>query len=789
MLGITSVRNYSLESGVGIQNLQLVEDEAGLVGTWTATGNTDDCVFQIAISSNAASQNGLNLETRETSFVLPNPVACSEITVQVSAGTSSVTDTITIVMRVTTAPYLRDMITSCNSIQMIWEAEPYEQNMCEVTHFQMFCLSDTHNFTIPQMVTDVQHRTFDILITLLRPDIYYICNGFIFTTLAGFSPPSANIEFWSNLDSVRDLEVVETADSIRATWEAPLNSEECGVAYEVIYTNEVLGTSTIEVVGLSHDFDIELIPCTDYTITVTPISFTGSKGTAVSQDFTPSIRVGGVDNLIATDAGDSVVLSWSPASVGVCPLTYIVQNALNGVEGDRFDTTEGPITFDRIPCSESQFSVQVLSEGVYGPVVVTNLELGSADINSITEVVTLNLDGTVLSWSPPITIGLCEISYIVDIENTFGMQQTATRSTSIDLELIPCSNNKFTVRGTANGILGAPASVEDYAPVAELAPPSHVSTNPAFTSATITLRGQAIAENLCRVETAILECSDVNGGSIVREIDVMDNTPRIFTVVLDDLEQDTIYTCVARLQDSASGNEFAFRTVPLVEKDLIISDVSENGFLVSWIEDYGQQFVIGYELVIQSLGPAHRVPDGCSVDSSLFSVSLSNDELSSVFIEGLPDYSYRVVLTTYYTLGISLQSNTASARTLTGVPDIPANLALDFVSGSSETYDVSAILSWSSPCELNGGLRGFGVNVTASFLLGGVQQRVTVALGVDAEEEYVNAIFGKTIADINPFFTYEVAVNVIAATEGPSTVLEFVPPPACVCGVNDVFDV
>ncbi|KRT84217.1 Fibronectin domain-containing protein, partial [Oryctes borbonicus] len=572
---------------------------------------------------------------------------------------------------------------------------------------------------------------------------------------------------------------VETADSLRATWEAPLNSEECGVAYEVIYENEILGSSAVEVVGLAHDFNIELIPCTDYTITVTPISFTGSKGTPVSQEVTPSIRVGSVNDLIAADVGDSVVLSWSTATVGVCPLVYIVNYAVNDVQGEELETTEVSVTFNRIPCSDSQFSVKVLSEGIVGPVAVANLELGSADINSITQVEGLNLDGTILSWSPPVTVGLCEIVYIVDIENTFGLQQTATRDLSIDLELIPCSRNLFVVRGSANGITGEPATIEEYAPIAELAPPTHVRTKPAFTSADITLQGQAISENICRVETAILECSDISGGVIEREIEVMDNTPRIFTVLLDDLEQDTIYTCVARLEDSAAGNEFSFRTVPLVEKDLIISDITEGGFLVSWIEDYGQQFVIGYELTIESLGPAHRVPDGCSVDTTVTTVSLSNEELSSAFVGGLPDYAYRVVLTTYYTLGLSLQSNTASARTLAGVPSLPENLVLDFVSGSTEAYNVSAILSWSSPCELNGGLRGFGFNITARFSLGGVEQSVTVNLGVD--EDDVNAVISKTITDINPFFRYEVSVNVIAADDGPNAVLGFIPPAACVC--------
>lgn len=106
--------------------------------------------------------------------------------------------------------------------------------------------------------------------------------------------------------------------------------------------------------------------------------------------------------------------------------------------------------------------------------------------------------------------------------------------------------------------------------------------------------------------------------------------------------------------------------MPLVEKDLIISDVSEEGFLVSWIEEYGSDFVVGYELTVESLGPAHSVRDDCEIVIGPFTFSIPSDEVSSYFLEGLPDYSYKVTLTTYYTLGLSLVSNTAAARTLAG---------------------------------------------------------------------------------------------------------------------------
>ena len=81
---------------------------------------------------------------------------------------------------------------------MVWSAEPFEDNMCEITHFQMFCLSDRHNFTLAQNIPDSTGRTFEILINVLRPDHFYTCNGYIFVTLTGFSPPSEPITFESS---------------------------------------------------------------------------------------------------------------------------------------------------------------------------------------------------------------------------------------------------------------------------------------------------------------------------------------------------------------------------------------------------------------------------------------------------------------------------------------------------------------------------------------------------------------------------------------------------------------
>lgn len=201
---------------------------------------------------------------------------------------------------------------------------------------------------------------------------------------------------------MRDLKVYQTAETLRATWEAPLNSEECGVAYEVTYEHEILGSTTVEVIGLYHEFDIEVIPCTDYMITVKPISFTGSRGSAVDEGIIPSptsklycciiimmkltlqyiLGVGTVENLVVEDNSENLVLSWSEAFVGQCPLVYIVSFAVNGNERHSLTTNSTSAAFDRIPCADSLFSVQIESEGVPGDVVRETVQLDATAINS-----------------------------------------------------------------------------------------------------------------------------------------------------------------------------------------------------------------------------------------------------------------------------------------------------------------------------------------------------------------------------------------------------------------------
>jgi CheY-specific phosphatase CheX len=780
---------FTLTQACSVTNLGLVQDGTHLQVSWNSEANPEDCVFQVTFLSDAEAHESEIVEVSgKTTHIFDHVIPCSTVSVTVAGLSGTATGSLVIDTSASEAPVLIEMITSCNSIQMLWEAQSYQENMCEVTHFQMFCLSDTHNFTIPQAVTDVTHRNFDILITVLRPDIYYTCNGFIFVTLGGFSPASDDIAFWSNLDTVRDLQVTETDNALSASWEAPLNSEECGVAYDVTYENEVLGTTTIEVVGLSHTFDIPLISCSDYTITVTPIAFTGTKGTGVSQSITPSLRVGGITGLSAIDdtTNDAIVLSWDEADAGLCEVHYVVQHLLNG-ESYTIEQIDGTShEFERIPCSSSTFSVQAISNDVAGDIAVgdigtVDLDLDVSDITWIGAVANVRLEGGLIAWEAPTSIGLCSISYRVQIQNDFWGSDNLIPDTSAEFQTIPCSNNEVIITGVSGSVTGESVIYTITAPSAEFSAPLHVRTNPGFTSAQITLQADSFSDNMCDIGTVEVQCANRNGPSYEGSIPVTDDATRVFTVDLDGLEMDTIYDCVAAWQNSASGNEFSFRTIPLVANVLSVSDVGQNGFLVSWNEEYGREFVNDYSLVIESTGPRHAVRDDCDIErGATYTFTLDSSALSSAFVQGFPNYAYRISLTTSYTLGVSVASSDLNANTNTGVPGIPENLGYAIVQDNSG-YNARAILQWITPCDLNGDLRNFQAEIVARFVFGGAEQIVSKSVEISGDGDTVNDVFGYSLNDLNPFFTYEVSLRTIAAAQSGSADLTIVPPEACSC--------
>lgn len=68
---------------------------------------------------------------------------------------------------------------------MTWIAEPYNENMCEVTKLQLVCYG-SRRFTVIDYVTDREDRVFEMMLNIINED-ELDCNAYVYLTMAGFS--------------------------------------------------------------------------------------------------------------------------------------------------------------------------------------------------------------------------------------------------------------------------------------------------------------------------------------------------------------------------------------------------------------------------------------------------------------------------------------------------------------------------------------------------------------------------------------------------------------------------
>ncbi|XP_022916196.2 uncharacterized protein [Onthophagus taurus] len=773
-----------------ISGLNLQEDETtnDLQITWKAPSGESGCTYTISYTTSAPNFKSLSFETDDLSYTIESdklvPCSITKIGVKTSGG-SEVSQEKEMATITSTAPILLDMTTSCDSIEMTWEGQSYNENMCTHTHFQLFCLSDTHNFTVPQQVTDEENRIFNIkLNTVLRPDIYYTCNGYMFVTLGGFTPASEAVQFWSNLDTVRDLAVTENNNLIRATWEPPLNSEQCGVGYHVKYENEVLGVHEQETSDVFIDLDAEIVPCTKYNVSVTPISFTGTHGSFVSALYEATYDTQSVSGASTNDDGQSLTVSWSPINIGKCNVKFAVDHYVDGELKDHKETVENTVGLERIPCSENKIEIYVIIDGKEGNPVVLDVNLSSSDIQDIGKVENLAVSGDKITWSAPISAGRCGLSYEVTHISPTGSVVNTVSTTETSLNLIPCSQNTIIVKGISGPITGEEASLEFVADPVDLGAPETLKIIPDFTLASVTLQAEGKEINSCPITEAVISCQkDGDDSAFGTNIAVNDNDERTFDVDVVNLETDKIYDCKLRWANSAEWVYFRFRTIPIPTKKLQVVDLSKNGFNVVWEEGYGKEFVNSYQLVIKSNGRNYEVADFCDkVEPEEFSYTLKGGDESQVFVNGFPAFDYDISLTTNYnlgSLGVKDESDGLNTQTLSDVPGLPENLGIEFDYQPGAAYNVTGKITWSAPCDLHGSLKRFGVKVSATFDLGGNEHTLDYSLDVPASSP--NDVFMYELKEINPFFSYVVSVNTIADFDGLTKDLVITPPDICSC--------
>ena len=89
------------------------------------------------------------------------------------------------------------------------------------------------------------------------------------------------------------------------------------------------------------------------------------------------------------------------------------------------------------------------------------------------------------------------------------------------------------------------------------AAPKHVLTIPDFTQAVITVSGESQGDNRCPAGQVTVNCQSTDH-AISFDITVPD--PVLFSFIVSDLLQDTVYTCRVKFASSGFSEDITFRT-------------------------------------------------------------------------------------------------------------------------------------------------------------------------------------------------------------------------------------
>ena len=75
---------------------------------------------------------------------------------------------------------------------MTWVAEPYNENMCEVTKLQLVCYG-SRRLSVVQYVNDTENRVFEMILNIINEDDDLDCTAYVYLTMTGFSIESNTV--------------------------------------------------------------------------------------------------------------------------------------------------------------------------------------------------------------------------------------------------------------------------------------------------------------------------------------------------------------------------------------------------------------------------------------------------------------------------------------------------------------------------------------------------------------------------------------------------------------------
>ncbi|GJQ82876.1 hypothetical protein Trydic_g2614 [Trypoxylus dichotomus] len=201
---------------------------------------------------------------------------------------------------------------------------------------------------------------------------------------------------------------------------------------------------------------------------------------------------------------------------------------------------------------------------------------------------------------------------------------------------------------------------------------------------------------------------------------------------------------------------YTFRTpdgYPSAPTNLRFENITSTGFEILWDEPSQKNGeILFYSITIDTNGPLHTIPTGCTAENKTNYNYTTNSNTSSLPFEyGQPNFEYVITMVANTSAGFGNESmsktNTRSAES-----EVVRDIQLNITNILGEIYDASVKATWLLPCNTNGDLKYF------AWTLEGIS--------LDNETDTYNAsgytpslyaygeAFDLTLYELQPMFVY-----------------------------------
>ncbi|GJQ71917.1 hypothetical protein Trydic_g3026 [Trypoxylus dichotomus] len=488
-----------------------------------------------------------------------------------------------------------------------------------------------------------------------------------------------------------------------------------------------------------------------------------------------------------------IELQWT---TNPCALLYYVSHYVNGELSVQV-TLPHPLSslnLEGIFCSENSITILTLVVPGLGSSTNSSIDF-NIGVNGTTTVDNLRFNGNLsrFEWDDVNVSPGCNqtVEYEVNFENENVRENVIVTNATFQIPDQPCTTNVINV----TAVVGSNISRSD--PVGAVVtrsvsrePPLHISTIPGVNNVSVLWQVRNESNNICEVEGLqfLLTSNATQGELVINEY--FNLNASLINVTIEFLQPDTLYTyrvCYVMAQSNTTICSYPIHFITLpgnatVPSTSLWAQLTSNGFIVFW-NNNSTDFVTGYTLRIQPLGPAHFVPSDCLFDLYSIERYFDSSNVSSYnFTFAEPSFNYSVQLQSHSD-GINSTNGTSEQIWVTTREGIPGDLSIrsSYLGAPSSPYDVTLRADWNIPCDINGRVQRFVYTLTGTLTSRSNVICRDVVLGGGAIEVsgYLEKqeTFTILIPDILPTFNYTLWISTQVGYWNTTTALDIGPAP------------